>query len=62
MASSIMTFKVEDDHEKKVFKEFARAKGMTLSSWVRHLIFNDIATTEQSHLDKVASVMSRQEV
>jgi hypothetical protein len=57
-----MTFKVEDDHEKKVFKEFARAKGMTLSSWVRHLIFNDIATTEQSHLDKVASVMSRQEV
>ena len=52
-----MTFKVEDEHEKEILKSFAKAKGLNLSSWVRSLMFNDIANTDQEQLNKIALIM-----
>ena len=56
-----MNFKVKNEAEKELFKKFAGAKGMSFSSWVRSLMFHDIATTEQSHLDKIKLIMERGE-
>ena len=54
-----MTFKVDNDAEKETLKNFAKAKGLNLSSWVRSLMFMDIATTEQGQLDKIEQIMKR---
>ena len=54
-----MTFKVDNDEEKELLKSFAKAKGLNLSSWVRSLMFMDMATTDQSQLDRIEQIMKR---
>ena len=52
-----MNFSVGSIDEREMFKDFAKAKGMSLSSWVRSLMVMDIATTDQSQLDKIEQIM-----
>lgn len=55
--NKVLTFKTEGPHETELFKNFAGAKGMNLSNYVRSLIFKDIATTPQSELDAVKKLL-----